>query len=106
MQFLFGGEGEGTPVLCMEGGGLLHLSCGIMDGLSGAWGQEVSRFCIAQGLLADRRYVFWVGTEEGFVTVTYEGGCFMGFGWGEGSPLPQSIPLAAGGGTPPLHEMM
>ena len=33
VQFLFGGEGEGTPVLCMEGGGILSLSCGIMAGV-------------------------------------------------------------------------
>ena len=86
VQLLFGGEGEGTPVLCMEGGGLLYVSCGTMDGLDGARGREASRFCMLQGLLADRRYVFWVGTEEGFVTVTYEGGRFMGFGWGNASP--------------------
>ena len=80
VQFLFGKEGGGTPILCMEGGGALYLSCGIMEGLAGERGAEVRRFCTVQGLLADRKYVFWVGTEDGWVTVTYEGGIFGGFG--------------------------
>ena len=80
VQFLFGGEGIGTPVLCMEGGGLLYATCGTMKGLSGERGREVRRYCTVQGLSVDRRYVFWIGTEEGWVTVTYEGGVFCGFG--------------------------
>ncbi|MBR6782769.1 MAG: hypothetical protein IKM33_06225 [Clostridia bacterium] len=80
VQFLFGGEGIGTPVLCMEGGGLLYATCGTMKGLSGERGWEVRRYCTVQGLSVDRRYVFWIGTEEGWVTVTYEGGVFCGFG--------------------------
>ena len=80
VQFLFGEEGGGTPILCMEGGGALYLSCGIMEGLAGERGAEVRRFCTVQGLSADRKYVFWVGTEDGWVTVTYEGGIFGGFG--------------------------
>ena len=80
VQFLFDGEGVGTPILCMEGGCALYLSCGTMEGLAGERGAEVRRFCTVEGLLADRKYVFWIGTKEGFVTVTYEGGVFCGFG--------------------------
>lgn len=80
VQFLFDGEGVGTPVLCMEGECALYLSCGTMEGLAGERGAEVRRFCTVEGLLADRKYVFWIGTKEGWVTVTYEGGVFCGFG--------------------------
>ena len=80
VQFLFDGEGIGTPILCMEGSGILYLSCEKTEGLSGDRGRVVRRTCTVQGLLADRKYVFWVGTDGGWVTVTYEGGVFCGFG--------------------------
>ena len=80
VQFLFDGEGIGTPILCMEGSGVLYLSCEKTEGLSGDRGRVVRRTCTVQGLLADRKYVFWVGTDGGWVTVTYEGGRFCGFG--------------------------
>ena len=79
VQFLFGGEG-GTPVVCMAGGGLLYVESGSMDGVYGGRGRDVKAFCTVRGLLAGRTYQFWVGSETGWISVTYEDGRFCGFG--------------------------
>ena len=85
VQFLFGGDGDGPPILCMEGGGLLYAKCGkaadvIVTG-------EQADACTLWGLLPHRRYVFWIPAEGGWITVTYEGGRFAGFGWRETTGL-------------------
>ena len=85
VQFLFGGEGDGTPILCMEGGGLLYAECGKSVDVIVAG--EQADFCTLWGLLPDRRYVFWIPAEGGWITVTYEGGRFAGFGWRETTGL-------------------
>ena len=82
VQFLFGGEGDGTPILCMEGGGLLYAECGKSVDVIVAG--EQADFCTLWGLLPHRRYVFWIPAEGGWITVTYEGGRFAGFGWSGG----------------------
>lgn len=86
VQFLFGGEGDGTPILCIEGGCLLYAECGKAADVIVAG--EQADFCTLWGLLPDRRYVFWIPAEGGWITVTYEGGRFAGFGWREGVFLP------------------
>jgi len=86
VQFLFGGEGDGTPILCMEGGGLLYAECGKAKDVD-VTGEQADA-CTLWGLLPDRRYVFWIPAEGGWITVTYEGGRFVGFGWREVVSLP------------------
>lgn len=85
VQFLFGGEGDGTPILCMEGGGLLYAECGKAADVIVAG--EQADACTLWGLLPHRRYVFCIPAEGGWITVTYEGGRFVGFGWREGCIL-------------------
>ena len=59
-----------TPVICMEGGGVIPAEWGDCEGWS----------CVTFGeLSADRRYVFWVYTVHGIVEVVYETGQFTGF---------------------------
>ena len=82
VQFLFRGEGDGTPILCMEGGGLLYAECGRAKDVA-VMGEQAD-FCTLWGLLPHRRYVFWIPAEGGWITVTYEGGRFAGFGWSGG----------------------
>ena len=75
-QFLF--AGKETPVVCMAGGGVLTVTCGTAEPLTkdgGVW-----YTCAFSGLLAGRRYVFWVGTAKGWVTAVYEDGEFAGYG--------------------------
>ena len=75
VQFLFKGDGEHTPVICMEGGGiLLARSAGVE--VKG----DVLNACSFFGLKHDRTYTFLVGTDRGWVEVTYEKGKFAGFG--------------------------
>jgi hypothetical protein len=75
VQFLFKGDGEHTPVICMEGGGiLLARSAGVE--VKG----DVLNACSFFGLKHDRTYTFLVGTDKGWVEVTYEKGRFAGFG--------------------------
>jgi hypothetical protein len=75
VQFLFKGDGEHTPVICMEGGGiLLARSAGVE--VKG----DVLNACSFFGLKHDRTYTFLVGTDRGWVEVTYEKGRFAGFG--------------------------
>ena len=75
-QFLF--AGKETPVVCMAGGGMLTVVCGTAEPLT-KYG-EVWYTCAFSGLLADRRYVFWVGTAKGWVIAVYENGEFAGYG--------------------------
>lgn len=77
VQFLFDG---GTPVVCMEGGGVAYLQCGAMPPLEVSRGGGVWSYCTFSVLSAQRTYRFAVETEEGTVTVTYENGVFAGFG--------------------------
>lgn len=75
-QFLF--AGKETPVVCMAGGGVLTVTCGTAKPLTKDG--EVWYTCAFSGLLAGRRYVFWVGTAKGWVTAVYEDGKFVGYG--------------------------
>lgn len=75
-QFLF--AGKGTPVVCMAGGGVLTVTCGTVEPLTKDG--EIWYTCAFSGLLAGRRYVFWVGTAKGWVTAVYEDGEFAGYG--------------------------
>ena len=77
VQLLF--SGEGTPVFCMEGGGVLYAECGVVDGSAVGRAEESMRAFTVRGLSVHRRYVFLVATVDGWVTVTYEGGEFRGF---------------------------
>lgn len=75
-QFLF--AGKETPVVCMAGGGVLTVVCGTAEPLTKDG--EIWYTCAFSGLLAGRRYVFWVGTAKGWVTAVYEDGEFAGYG--------------------------
>ena len=75
-QFLF--VGKETPVVCMAGGGVLTVTCGTAEPLTKDG--EIWYTCAFSGLLAGRRYVFWVGTAKGWVTAVYEDGKFAGYG--------------------------
>lgn len=71
VQFLFSGSGRDTPVICLEGGGVLSLEVTYReDGVS---------FCTFRGLDGEGSYVFWVYTEQGWISVRYEKGRFCGF---------------------------
>ena len=71
VRFLFH---DTTPVICMEGGGVIPAEWGNCEGWS----------CVTFGdLRVDRRYVFWVYTAHGIVEVVYENGQFTGFYKGE-----------------------
>ena len=94
VQFLFGGEGDGTPILCMEGGGVLYAECGKVEDVV-VNGRQAD-VCTLWGLLANRWYEFWIPTEGGWITVTYEGGEFMGFGWRDVGPTMNSISCGRG----------
>ena len=59
-----------TPVICMEGGGVLRMEQGSSEGWSCVTFREIA---------VSGRYVFWVYTDDGIVRVLYEGGKFMGF---------------------------
>ena len=72
-QFLFRGERGYTPVICMEGGGALSATSGTVQTGGEAWSA-----CTFYGLRGDRTYVFFVGTDTGWVRVTYENGAFVG----------------------------
>lgn len=76
VQFLFGREFRGTSVICMEGGGVLYAECGTLRENEG----ETWNVCTFRGLSADKTYTFWVGTQDGWITVCYEKGIFCGFG--------------------------
>ena len=76
VQFLFERGFSGTPVICMEGGGVLYAECGTLRGNGG----ETWDVCTFWGLSADNTYTFWVGTQDGWITVRYENGIFCGFG--------------------------
>ena len=75
VQFLFKGDGEHTPVICMEGGGILLARSAEVE-VKG----EMLNACSFFGLKHDRTYTFLVGTDRGWVEVTYEKGRFAGFG--------------------------
>ena len=75
VQFLFKGDGEHTPVICMEGGGILLARSDRVE-VKG----EMLNACSFFGLKHDRTYTFLVGTDRGWVEVTYEKGKFAGFG--------------------------
>ena len=75
VQFLFKGDGEHTPVICMEGGGILLARSAEVE-VQG----DVLNACSFFGLKHDRTYTFLVGTDRGWVEVTYEKGRFAGFG--------------------------
>ena len=75
VQFLFKGDGEHTPVICMEGGGILLARSAEVE-VKG----DVLNACSFFGLKHDRTYTFLVGTDRGWVEVTYEKGRFAGFG--------------------------
>ena len=75
VQFLFKGDGEHTPVICMEGGGILLARSAEVE-VKG----DVLNACSFFGLKHDRTYTFLVGTDRGWVEVTYEKGKFAGFG--------------------------
>ena len=75
VQFLFKGDGEHTPVICMEGGGILLARSAEVE-VKG----EMLNACSFFGLKHDRTYTFLVGTDRGWVEVTYENGRFAGFG--------------------------
>lgn len=71
VQFLFSGSGRDTPVICLEGGGVLSLEVTYMeDGVS---------FCTFRGMDGEGSYVFWVYTEQEWISVRYEKGRFCGF---------------------------
>ncbi|MBO5511956.1 MAG: hypothetical protein J6B24_09505 [Clostridia bacterium] len=71
VQFLFSGSGRDTPVICLEGGGVLSLEVTYReDGVS---------FCTFRGLDGEGSYVFGVYTEQGWISVRYEKGRFCGF---------------------------
>lgn len=76
VQFLF--AGHETPVVCMEGGDLLTVTCGTVEPVTGGRGSWSA--CTFTGLFAGRRYVFWVYTAEGWITAVYEEGRFAGYG--------------------------
>ena len=76
VQFLF--AGHETPVVCVAGGGVLTLTCGVEEPLTGERG--VWSACTFTGLSSGRRYVFWVYTAEGWITAMYEDGIFAGYG--------------------------
>ena len=76
VQFLF--AGHETPVVCAEGGGVLTLTCGVVEPLTGERGAWSA--CTFTGLSSGRRYVFWVYTSEGWITALYEDGIFAGYG--------------------------
>lgn len=70
-QFLFYGEGEDTPVICFGEGGVISLETARQeDGWS---------LCTFRGLDREKRYEFWVRTENGWVRVIYDRGEFLGF---------------------------
>ena len=75
VQFLFKGNGEHTPVICMEGGGIILARSAEVE-VKG----DVLNACSFFGLKHDRTYTFLVGTDRGWVEVTYEKGKFAGFG--------------------------
>lgn len=75
VQFLFKGDGEHTPVICMKGGGILLARSAEVE-VKG----DVLNACSFFGLKHDRTYTFLVGTDKGWVEVTYEKGRFAGFG--------------------------
>lgn len=83
VQFLFCGGNGWTPVVCMAGGGVLRAESGVMPALSRSRGCgegcEDWSYCSFSGLSADRIYVFFVGTDEGWVRVLYRNGEFQGF---------------------------
>ena len=74
VQFLFKGRKGHTPVICMEGGGMLSAASGTVRMKGETW-----HTCTFFGLRDDRVYVFLVGTDTGWVKVTYAGGKFAGF---------------------------
>jgi hypothetical protein len=65
-------------VVCAEGGGVLTLTCGVVEPLTGE--HEVWSACTFTGLFTERRYVFWVYTTNGWITALYEDGIFAGYG--------------------------
>ena len=67
VRFLFH---DTTPVICMEGGGVISAKWGDCEGWS---------YVTFGELRVDRRYVFWVYTAHGIVEVVYENGQFTGF---------------------------
>jgi hypothetical protein len=78
VQFIFSGQGRGTPVVCAEGGGVLSLRISKGDGSLGdrarAW-----RLCTFSGLRTGVRYRFLIYLEDRTVSAVYEDGTFMGY---------------------------
>ncbi len=64
VQFLF--EDRGAPVICVEGGGLMGVTCE-----SGVW-----TTCTFRGLQADKSYRFWVYDDDWIIEVIYQDGRF------------------------------
>ena len=77
VQFLFSREGIVPGIFCAEGGGLLFSECETVEEVKAG---ESLHGCTMWGLMENRRYVFWILSEDGWITVTYEGGKFCGFG--------------------------
>jgi hypothetical protein len=87
VQFLFYGEGEGTPVVCFGGGGAISVDTSRQeDGWS---------LCTFRGLDGGKRYEFRVYTEKGEISVIYEGGAFRGFASQSHPKMPPSDDLSS-----------
>ena len=86
VRFLF--MGKGTPVICMEGGGLLSMDLTYTDTVDEWMGTRVRYYkteslrgwsiCTFDDLSIHRTYVFYVFTENGIVRIRYINGEFMG----------------------------
>lgn len=78
VQFIFSGAGQGTPVVCAEGGGMLTLDMTVgehsLGDLAKAW-----RICTFSGLRTRVRYRFFIYMKGKTVTAEYENGVFLGY---------------------------
>lgn len=85
VQFLFSGEGKGTPVICVEGRGTLTLTVSFTETLRVRDGKSTVTYgggwslCSFSGLSSRERYRFFVDTGEGYAEAVYENGHFTGF---------------------------
>ena len=83
VQLLF--YGNGTPVVCGEGGGVLSMEIrregadGLWNGEAGIYEDENRIICTIRGLSEEKKYVFWIYVEGRVIRAVYENGHFVGY---------------------------
>lgn len=91
VQLLFYGNGQDTPFVCMEGGGVLRLYIRYGETGEPSWNHAVLTdaeeetkegrwtVCTLKGLSAEARYVFWIYGRDGIIQLIYDNGVFVGY---------------------------